>query len=104
MPNVYIPPPYHAEPKIVLVECGPPFVVRWAGSGGRRGEGLQVPSFGCLILPFFPSLFIDAIVLTLSVSRCYCAFYIVVIVVVAVFKYTCFLLFHLNRCESTNAG
>lgn len=38
MQNVYIPPPYQAEPKIVLVECGPLFECagREAGVGTMR--------------------------------------------------------------------
>ena len=50
MPNVYTPPLCHAEPNIVLVECGPPLWCAGCKAGGRHGEGIQVPSFGCLIL------------------------------------------------------
>ena len=57
MPNVYIPPPYHAEPNIVLVECGPPLRCAGRKAGGRRGEGFQVPSFGCLILVYHSLVF-----------------------------------------------
>ena len=71
---------------------------REVGVGAVRA--FKQPSFGCLILSCFCFAFFDAIVLILSVSRCYRAFYVVVIVVVAVFEYTCFLLFHLNRCAS----
>ncbi|KAI0784557.1 hypothetical protein C8Q75DRAFT_779440 [Abortiporus biennis] len=41
MSNVYIPPPYRAEPKIVSVECGPPSWCAGRKTGGRLDEGCK---------------------------------------------------------------